>query len=54
MSDAQNAGFGKFVPGFDFFQYLAKCASETIPQMPNLANWIAPTQGKVSGSWRTP
>jgi len=43
MSDAQNAGFGKFVPGFDFLQNLAKGASETIPQMPNLANWIAPT-----------
>ena len=43
MSDSQNAGFGKFVPGFDFLQNLAKGASETIPQMPNLANWIAPT-----------
>jgi len=43
MSDAQNAGFGKFVPGFDFLQNLAKGATETIPQMPNLANWIAPT-----------
>ena len=43
MSDSQNAGFGKFVPGFDFLQNLAKGASETIPQMPNLANWVAPT-----------
>lgn len=43
MSDSQNAGFGKFVPGFDFLQNLAKGASENIPQMPNLANWIAPT-----------
>ena len=43
MSDSQNAGFGKFVPGFDFLQNLAKGATETIPQMPNLANWIAPT-----------
>lgn len=43
MSDSQNAGFGKFVPGFDFLQTLAKGASETLPQMPNLANWIAPT-----------
>ena len=43
MSDSQNSGFGKFVPGFDFLQNLAKGASETIPQMPNLANWIAPT-----------
>ena len=43
MSDSQNPGFGKFVPGFDFLQNLAKGASETIPQMPNLANWIAPT-----------
>src|SRR5665647_2439207 len=43
MSDSQNAGFGKFVPGFDFLQNLAKGASQTVPQMPNLANWIAPT-----------
>jgi hypothetical protein len=43
MSDSQNAGFAKFVPGFEFLQNLAKGASETIPQMPNLANWIAPT-----------
>jgi hypothetical protein len=43
MSDAQNAGFGKFVPGFDFLQNLTKGATQAIPQMPNLANWIAPT-----------
>ncbi len=43
MSDAQSSGFGKFVPGFDFLQNLAKGASQTIPQMPNLANWVAPT-----------
>jgi hypothetical protein len=43
MSDSPGEGFGKFVPGFDFLQNLAKGASQTIPQMPNLANWIAPT-----------
>ena len=43
MSDSDNSGFGKFVPGFDFLQNLAKGASQTVPQMPNLANWIAPT-----------
>ena len=43
MSDNQNFGFGKFVPGFDFLQNLAKGASQNIPQMPNLANWVAPT-----------
>jgi hypothetical protein len=43
MSDASNPGFGKFVPGFDFLQSLAKGASQNIPQLPNLANWIAPT-----------
>ena len=47
MSDAQNFGFGKFVPGFDFLQNLAtsavKGASTTIPQLPNLGNWVAPT-----------
>jgi len=43
MSDSQNAGFGKFIPGFDFLQNLAKGASDAAPQMPNLTNWIAPT-----------
>lgn len=43
MSDNSNLGFGKFVPGFDFLQNLAKGASQTLPQMPNLANWVAPT-----------
>ncbi len=43
MSDNAIAGFGKFVPGFDFLQNLAKGATSTIPQMPNLSNWVAPT-----------
>jgi len=43
MSDADSSGFGKFVPGFDFLQNLAKGASSSIPQMPNLGNWVAPT-----------
>src|SRR5262245_35872191 len=42
MSDSI-PGFGKFVPGFDFLQNLAKGAAQNIPQMPNLANWVAPT-----------
>jgi hypothetical protein len=41
------AGFGKFVPGFDFLQNLAAqaagTAAERVPQLPNLGNWIAPT-----------
>ena len=44
------AGFGKFVPGFDFLQNLATQASQAagsaaqkIPQLPNLGNWVAPT-----------
>ena len=43
MSDSQNSAFGKFVPGFDFLQSLAKGATQNIPQMPNLGNWVAPT-----------
>ncbi|MBC7438000.1 MAG: hypothetical protein H7332_18255 [Bdellovibrionales bacterium] len=46
MSDSENSGFGKFVPGFDFLQSLAKGATQGIPQMPQmpkLGNWIAPT-----------
>jgi len=38
--------FGKLVPGFDFLQNLAKQAgsvTQAIPQLPNMANWIAPT-----------
>jgi hypothetical protein len=43
MSDADNGGFAKFVPGFDFLQNLAKGATQAVPQMPNLSNWIAPS-----------
>jgi hypothetical protein len=43
MSDTDGMGFGKFVPGFEFLQGLAKGASQTIPQMPNLANWVSPS-----------
>jgi hypothetical protein len=50
MSDTSNpmhSGFGKFVPGFDFLQGLAssavKGAAQGIPQLPNPANWVAPT-----------
>lgn len=43
MSDSQNPGFAKLVPGFDFLQNLAKGASEALPQMPSLSNWVAPT-----------
>ena len=43
MSDTSITGFGKFVPGFDFLQSLAKGASSNIPQLPNLSNWVAPT-----------
>ena len=43
MSDTSHFGFGKFVPGFDFLQSLAKGASSSIPQLPQLSNWVAPT-----------
>ncbi|WP_037473117.1 PhaM family polyhydroxyalkanoate granule multifunctional regulatory protein [Simplicispira psychrophila] len=43
MSDTTPFGFGKFVPGFDFLQNLTKNASGSLPQMPNLSSWIAPT-----------
>ena len=43
MSNAGDFGFAKYVPGFDFLQNLAKGASTNIPQMPNLANWVAPS-----------
>lgn len=43
MSDTTNFGFARMVPGFDFLQNLAKGASQSLPQLPNLSNWIAPT-----------
>ena len=44
MSDNNPSyGFGKFVPGFDFLQNVAKGASQALPQMPSLSNWVAPT-----------
>ena len=43
MSNSDTAGFGKFVPGFDFLQNLAKGASANVPQMPSLGSWVAPT-----------
>jgi len=43
MGDTKSEGFGKFVPGFDFLQNLAKGASQSIPQIPNLANWVSPS-----------
>ncbi|MFC3684603.1 PhaM family polyhydroxyalkanoate granule multifunctional regulatory protein [Hydrogenophaga luteola] len=49
MSDA--SGFGKFVPGFEFLQNLAGQAAggvaeglgKSLPQLPNLGHWVAPT-----------
>jgi uncharacterized protein (DUF885 family) len=43
MTDSNDNGFGKYIPGFDFLQNLAKGASQSVPQMPNLGNWVAPT-----------
>ncbi|MDR2334204.1 MAG: hypothetical protein LBE61_12045 [Burkholderiaceae bacterium] len=45
MSDSDNTpfGFGRFVPGFDFLQNLAKSATSGVSAMPGLANWVAPT-----------
>lgn len=43
MSDADTSGFAKFVPGFEFLQNIAKGAGNSLPQMPNLGNWVAPT-----------
>lgn len=43
MSDSPDFGFGKFVPGFDFLQGLAKGAAGSLPQMPNLTNWVSPS-----------
>ncbi|KQP49781.1 PhaM family polyhydroxyalkanoate granule multifunctional regulatory protein [Pseudorhodoferax sp. Leaf274] len=42
-NDTPGGGFGKFVPGFDFLQSLAKGAAQSMPQMPGLGGWVAPT-----------
>ena len=43
MSEQQNFGFGKFVPGFDFLQNLSKGASQSQATLPTLSSWVAPT-----------
>lgn len=51
MSDASGSGFGKYVPGFEFLQNLASQAAggvaqglgNSLPQLPNLGHWVAPT-----------
>mgnify|MGYP000243408380 CR=1 FL=1 len=46
MSDPSAFGFGKFVPGFDFLQSLAKSASQPSAAgtaIPGMSNWVAPT-----------
>lgn len=43
MSDNPSLGFAKFVPGFDFLQNLAKGAGQSMPQLPSLSSWVAPT-----------
>jgi len=51
MSDTPGSGFGHFVPGFEFLQNLAGQAAtgvaqglgNSLPQLPNLGHWIAPT-----------
>ena len=46
MSSSDAAGFGKFVPGFDFLQNLAKAAGgagASPSAMPNMAQWLVPS-----------
>ncbi|WP_311223710.1 MULTISPECIES: PhaM family polyhydroxyalkanoate granule multifunctional regulatory protein [unclassified Acidovorax] len=43
MSDNSPFGFGRFVPGFDFLQNLAKNSTAGVPAMPGMSSWVAPT-----------
>lgn len=43
MSDSDNMGFGKFVPGFDFLNNLTKSAAAGGASMPHFSKWVAPT-----------
>jgi hypothetical protein len=48
---SETSGFGKYVPGFEFLQNLAGQAAsgvahglgQSVPQLPNLSHWVAPT-----------
>jgi hypothetical protein len=48
---SETSGFGKYVPGFEFLQSLAGQAAsgvahglgQSVPQLPNLSHWVAPT-----------
>lgn len=41
--DSTPFNFSKLVPGFDFLQNLGKSATQSIPQLPQIGSWIAPT-----------
>lgn len=44
MSDDNTPfNFGKLVPGFDFLQNLTKNATQSMPQLPQMGSWVAPT-----------
>ena len=43
MTDSEHFGFAKLVPGFDFLQSLTQGTAPTLPQMPSLSSWVAPT-----------
>lgn len=44
MSDDNTPfNFGKLVPGIDFLQNLTKSATQSLPQLPQMGSWIAPT-----------
>jgi len=43
MSSADTSGFGKFVPGFEFLQNLAKGSAGGAAAMPNLSQWLVPS-----------
>ena len=46
MSSSDTAGFGKFVPGFDFLQNLAKATGGpggSPSALPNMAQWLVPS-----------
>ena len=59
MSDENNFGFAKLVPGFDFLQNLAKGASQTMSQMPQPVHFsnsilsIMPLHSKCRRPWHS-
>ena len=58
MSDADGSGFGKFIPGFDFMQNLARQTSGGLVQgcnrpCPSCPTWAVGPLRSTSKTWKS-